>query len=292
MEVPEQEYVDARGRSCYRMIISQESSIYTSNPFTFNVQSRSFYVHSALISKCSRPLDRMISGHLKEANQGFANLNDVTEATFTRFVRWLYVGDYPAASHKVKNEGGEASIKGETSDIDDWGSFTTPKKKKKKKEVSLRVALKEKFIAWEDDHVLPEVNAVSLASTRSNTAPDEDYTNVLLSHAQLYVFGEKYDIKALQQLSLRKLRHTLATFTLYQERVDDILSLIRYTFAETGPTRHGESSIRTMLMFYVSTEMEVLDSHGEIKGMLAEDPEMMNDFLAILTMKINEKSIA
>ncbi|CAF9930212.1 MAG: hypothetical protein ALECFALPRED_004550 [Alectoria fallacina] len=83
--------------------------------------------------------------------------------------------------------------------------------------------------------------------------PQENYTEVFLSHARLYVFAEKYDIQPLKKLSRQKLQHTLAIYTLYPERVGDITTLLKW------------DCIRTMLAHYVGTEMDTLVKYGEIK---------------------------
>ena len=235
----------------------------------------------------------MIHGHLKEATQGYANLNEVSEATFAHFVRWLYTGDYRATPHIVNGNEANTSVPATPVEIadDDWSGWGTTKKKKKKKEqICLRLILKEKFISSET-HVDDGVKSGSMGTIRSNKSPEEEHTAVFLSHANLYVFAEKYDIQDLKQLALTKLRHSLATFTLYETRTEDILGLLRYVFSETAPTRPGEQNIRSMLMLYVATEMEILQEQDEFREMLAEDPEMMKDFLATLTTSITEKNI-
>lgn len=77
--------------------------------------------------------------------------------------------------------------------------------------------------------------------------PQEDYTDVFLSHACLCVFAEKYDIQPLKKLSCQKLQYTLADFTLYLERVGDIAILLKYVYANTSETKDGNEDIRTML---------------------------------------------
>ena len=74
---------------------------------------------------------------------------------------------------------------------------------------------------------------------RSNMHPQENYTEVFLSHARLYVFAEKYDIQPLKKLSRQKLQHTLAIYTLYPERVGDITTLLKYVYVNTAETIDG-----------------------------------------------------
>ncbi len=238
----------------------------------------------------------MINGHLSEAKQGFALLNDVDESTFVRFIRWTYTRDYPAPEHtwvetgegKDMPEGlkSEAAQK-EASTSDDlpasWGGWGAKNKKKKKKSSSsVNTSLKESFISqfdyWSSD-LLP--------GPRSNMHPQEDYTEVLLSHARLYVFAEKYDIQHLKRLSRQKLQHTLAIYTLYPERVGDITTLLKYVYANTSETIDGVEDIRTMLAHYVGTEMDTLIKYGEIKDLMLDNGEILGDFLKMFALNVS-----
>lgn len=271
-----------------------DTSIFTSKPFTFIVQGTPLYVHAALVADCSGPLDRMINGHLSEAKQGFALLEDVDEGTFVRFIRWTYSKDYPAPEYtwaeteeeKDTPEGSksEAAPK-ETSMSDDLlASLSSVGKKKKKKKSSstLNSSLKESFISqydyWSSD-LMP--------GPRSNMHPQEDYTEVFLSHARLYVFAEKYDIQPLKKLSRQKLQHTLAIYTLYPERVGDITTLLKYVYANTSEAIDGIEDIRTMLAHYVGTEMDTLIKYGEIKDLMLDNGEMLGDFLKMFALNIS-----
>ena len=171
---------------------------------------------------------------------------------------------------------------------DDWGAWGTTKKKdkKKKKDAPEKGSLKETFISrkYEDD--VWDFGAAP-APPRSNKAPEENYTDVFLAHAELYVFSEKYDIQPLKRLALKKLQQALAIYTLYPSRVEDVLALLRYVYTETAASKRKEEDIRTMLMHYIGTEMEILETHGDIKELLAEDQEMLSDFLAMFAQRIS-----
>ena len=82
----------------YNVIIANNSiSIYASAPFKFIIEGTALYIHAALIAQVSKPLDRMINGHMSEAQEGFAEIKDVDEGTFVRFIQWAFSGDYEAA---------------------------------------------------------------------------------------------------------------------------------------------------------------------------------------------------
>lgn len=77
---------------------------------------------------------------------------------------------------------------------------------------------------------------------RSNEVPQEDDTEVLLSHARLYVFAEQYDIQPLRKLARHKLHRTLADYKLFPRHVRYITTLPRYVYAKATETKsrtHG-----------------------------------------------------
>lgn len=233
----------------------------------------------------------MINGHLSEAKQGFAILDDVDEGTFIRFIRWTYSKNYPAPEHTWAETGGEGSKteaeqkEGSISDdpLASWiGGVVKKKKKKKKSSSTMNTTLKESFIShydyWSSD-LMP--------GPRSNRHPQEDYTEVFLSHARLYVLAEKYDIQPLKKLSRHKLQHTLSLYTLYPERVGDITTLLKYVYANTADTIDGYEDIRTMLAHYVGTEMDMLIKHGDIKELMLDNGEILGDFLKMFALNIS-----
>ena len=54
-------------------------------------------MHRKLAASVSKPLDRLINGHMSEAQNGEAGLEEVDGPTFARFCHWAYAGFYPAA---------------------------------------------------------------------------------------------------------------------------------------------------------------------------------------------------
>lgn len=158
----------------------------------------------------------MINGHLSEARQGFALIEDVDQDTFVRFIRWTYTGGCSAPEYTwAEIKGGkevsnmEAARK-ETSVPDDldgsessvpddgwcpsieWRSYRPVDAKiikKNKSSSRVHTTLKESFVSAYDSS-----NPESKSGNRGNLLPQEDYTEVFLEHARLYVFAEKYDI--------------------------------------------------------------------------------------------------
>ena len=154
----------------------------------------------------------------------------------------------------------------------------------KKVSSASRRVLKESFIR-RNPTVRKE--AISICPPRPNQASNEDYTEVFLSHARVYVFAEEYDIQLLKALALDELHATLQNFNLYPERTGDIISLLRYIYANTGEIVDGVEDIRTVLKHYVGFEMYTLMKDNDFGYLMIEDGgALLGDFLKMVEQRI------
>jgi hypothetical protein len=130
-------------------------------------------------------------------------------------------------------------------------------------------------------------DVISIPPTRANRGEHEDYTEVFLSHARLYVFAEEYDIGALKTLALEELHSTLAIYTLYRCRTGDIIALLRYVYANTRMPDEGGEELRTLVRDYMGYEMSVLMQDEEFKDLMIEDGgAMLADFMEMVAKRI------
>ena len=179
-----------------------------------------------------------------------------------------------------------------------WGSGRTSirskaNKKSKKKGAFLaeetfsssREQLKKSFISR---RVSVRQGSISIPPPRANESPNEIYSEVFLSHARLYVFAEKYVIESLRDLALEELQTTLAIYTLYDERTEDIVNLLEYVYKNTAQSHRGEENLRTLLTHYVGYEMDVLMKDEDFKNLMIQDHrgELLGDFLGMVAKRI------
>ena len=142
--------------------------------------------------------------------------------------------------------------------------------------LSPKYALKEAFIKLK--YPLPETTQ-SPTPPSVNRAPAEDYTEVFISHARIYVFAEKYDVQPLKALAIHQLHATLTVFGLWRERIGDIVALLRYSYANTVDLEDGNEDLRMMLMHYVESKMDALIKADEFTELLEERESLLRDFL-------------
>lgn len=110
---------------------------------------------------------------------------------------------------------------------------------------------------------------------RPNTDHEEDYSEVFLSHARLYLFADKYDIEKLKVLAMEELHATLAVFTMYQQRTGDVIALLQYIYANTAETKSGVDDLRSLMTEYIETEVESLIRNKDLEGLMSEDASML-----------------
>ena len=144
--------------------------------------------------------------------------------------------------------------------------------------------LKEAFVSRKET---VRKTSISLPQPRRNQKRNENYTEVFLSHARLYVFAEKYDIQPLKTLALEELQAVLGIFDLYTERTGDIIALIRYVYANTGEPVAGVEDIRTVLMLYFGYEMDILVKDDDFRDLMIEDGgALLGDFMKMVGKRI------
>ena len=134
------------------------------------------------------------------------------------------------------------------------------------------------------------IHAISATrcQVRQNSSPTEDYTTVLLGHAQLYVFAEKWGIEALKTLTLHKLHKTLASFTLYAARRPDIVELLRYTYSDehTLDRVSAVDNLRSLVILYTACEAGTLIHCPDFLLLIGEGGQLAQELVQVLVRRI------
>ncbi|RHZ45040.1 uncharacterized protein CDV56_100457 [Aspergillus thermomutatus] len=99
-----------------------------------------------------------------------------------------------------------------------------------------------------------------------NTDPADNYAGVFLSHAEVYHFAYRTDWVSLCALSLYRLIHSLASFTLFDERTGDIVRLLKFVFEESEYMQN----MQDMLVDYAAWNVEILMRDADFQQLLDE----------------------
>jgi len=262
----------------------------------------------------------MINGPMAEAQKGYAVLEDVDKGTFERFLEWGYKGYYKAADfaieaispppvpRKKKKRESTTVIGGEVHSVttapelhddvelagrgelrSDWDKWLgNPKMKKGKDAEATQKTTQELKKSFLRRKYTVRRDAIGIPPARANRGELENYTEVFLSHARLYVFAEKYDIQALRTLALEELHHILTLYTLYRCRTGDIIALLRYVYANTRMPEAGDEELRILMRDYMGHEMSVLMQDEEFKDLMIEDEgALLGNFMEMVALRIN-----
>ena len=206
----------------------------------------------------------MIHGSMVEASQGFATLEDVDLDTFLRFVQWLYHGYYDAA--RPGSLESLETYQTPTRTVDDGlcGNCRYHRR------IPYAASFQKKESFLQRDYIVRNVKK-DAPKPRPNSSPQEEYSEVFLGHARVYVFADKYDIQTLKVLAMEELHAALAVYTLYEERTGDIVALLRFVYGHTADSKDGVEDLRTILTEYMEMEIDTLIKDEELQELMIQD---------------------
>jgi hypothetical protein len=264
----------------------------SSRPFQFIIgcSRKSFTLHSALVAHHSAPLRVLMEGDMNEAKQGHAELDDVDEETFIWFCEYVYSGNYTPAPHSyVFNTCTPVCVEEElekTVEPEEAVSVRTKKDKKKSKIHTFSLSTERacgtcghvseencpREGLWKEFQSSFQQKPTHQGGARWNTNECEDYTEVFLCHARIYVFAHKYDIPKLCSLALFNLHDTLQAFHLHKERIADIVKLAQYCY-DNEHTRDCEpgqdiDDLRRLVVHYIACKFEIIGKNESFLALM------------------------
>jgi DNA-directed RNA polymerase subunit H (RpoH/RPB5) len=256
---------------------------------------------------------------MQEAQAGSADLKDVEQHTFIRFCEYAYTGDYTPANHEVMFDSsaieGDATLP-KNSDCNvpvnsiamdeeappELLSYRISKKKGRKIEKTDmpcescghtpgEVPKSLKQVLWDEFKNKRYSDFMPRFEPRRNFGACEDYTNVFLGHADLYVFADRYMVARLRMLALEKLHRTLEVFNLYENRIGDIINLIRYSYSNdnTKDSDHKQDidDLRTLVTHYVACVFEIVARNNSFLELMADGGPFVRDLTGILLRRLD-----
>lgn len=141
-------------------------------------------------------------------------------------------------------------------------------------------------ILW-DEFVEPVETHGQDSKPRQKKEAHEDHRHVILCHARLYVFADKYDIQPLEELTLLKLRQTLALLTFFEERKEEIVQLLQYCYANTPERTETKDRLRALVIHYVACVVERLKGSEKFRLLLGEANSISFDLVNELEKRLD-----
>lgn len=240
-----------------------------------------------------------------KAEEGCAVFDDFNEQTFVQFGQWAYTGNYVIEDPVIEpglsliddtscmnsNEEAKSYDSDEPSLVDHYAQSIKRKELRSRQKSSWRTSQLEKpkkDLLW--DKFLAKSSSILISKPdlwqlQPNRCPSKDYQEILLSHARIYVFADKYDIGALVALSLHKLWGTLARFTLCEGRPKDIINLMRYVYLNTC---NGVNELQKLIIQYAACKVELLYEDEEFSMLVEGFPRMGSDLCKEMLKRLDK----
>ena len=231
----------------------------SSSQFKFIVgpQKKEFTIHAALVAHQSKALDRLVNGDMKEAQEQCALLEATDEQTFIRFSQYVYTGDYYGAEHQQSEPTLSEPRRSLCRPSEHQDHHANIWGKQQPQQPSL----------WDEFKGLYPNPAPHPASTVDNSG-DGSYAEVFFSHARLYVFADYYAIDTLRSLCLCKIHRILVAFPFKEEKIGDIVQLVRYCYENTADQGDEVVSLRTLVNMYTACKVEHLWRSDDFQSLL------------------------
>lgn len=113
---------------------------------------------------------------------------------------------------------------------------------------------------------------------RRNADECEDYSQVFLCHAKLYVLAHRYSVSELKKLAGHRLYATLKQFALYPSRRRDVICVARYIFDNTV----AGDEVRGMIAVYFACVMEDMIKTEEMKDLMKGGPDFCFEVMSLM----------
>ncbi|KAG6031427.1 hypothetical protein E4U19_008065 [Claviceps sp. Clav32 group G5] len=221
------------------MEASLSEGIFASQPCVFVVgeDKREFLLHSDLVKRESEALGEIIATSFAEGRKGYVVLRDDGVETFSAFAQFIYTGYYhlsfDMSAPDSAKESHDKGVHGNNA-----ARFRRPHN-----------GLWRRFIQrnhHEDHEDLTDSYLLApYGASRSEINDLDDYSELFISHARIFVFAQYYDVEALMDL------------------IHDILALIRYCYEQPGLKR-----LKKMVAMYSAAVV-----NSQIQEVVVEDFE-------------------
>lgn len=231
-------------------------------------ESTEFNVYEEAIAPLSDNLRAMMTGDMVEAVEGRVTWKHVSKQTFEQFYQFAMTGDYSIPEPEWR-EGDEESppvieyanadaepepepeldLKEESPPGEDapqepesWDNWMAAKSVLRKKKSSKKRSAYKVFESLSYPLLAPRTNFLDTCEPSDVLLEHHNYSNVLLSHAYLYILADYRMVDELKTLALFKLHKTLLTFKLDSKSLGDIIDLVNCAYADEGQGSEGRDT--------------------------------------------------
>ncbi|KAI4606543.1 hypothetical protein J4E80_010079 [Alternaria sp. BMP 0032] len=287
----------------------------SSSQFTFLLGDtrEAVTVHAGIMSKVSEPLDRLINGSMKEAQEKCAALPHVDREVFLGLVEYAYRSDYNVLPCEIDpdikvDSHVEVDMEARSREIldnwvptiseEDYAKATTPEHMWHMPHFYptpyQRFIVKDECPCYygEDwDEVAPHMKEQHVGQI------NYEHKDVFLFHAKMYCLADYYLIPALKELAISKLHVALQLcmeekFVTTPERVEDIVALASFVYNSDNTQDHDTSSqrdaLREEILGYIMAQIQYLELQPAFQKALGGAGQLAIDVISCLGKGLSE----
>lgn len=112
---------------------------------------------------------------------------------------------------------------------------------------------------------------------------NNSYSEVVCSHAALFLIASQYQIDVLKALTLHKLHTTLCKFVVDQINADDITSLVKFVYAHTNDK---EEALKDLVCQFMATNAKVLSTNAKFLELLEGGGPLVKDYISYVAQRV------
>ncbi|KAF5138785.1 hypothetical protein E5D57_002571 [Metarhizium anisopliae] len=201
----------------------------------------------------------------------------IERATFGRFAEFLYSGDYKAPGATLDLN--KKPTKGPQR-YRNWFSMAAYSRFCHDR-VETGVASLDRDALWTLfkglNYTLSDDADKESIPVEPNTVPQQSYVDVFLCHAKLFALAQEHSLRPLMRLTHDKLHRTLINFKLFEERMGDVVQLLRMCYEN----EHA-SGIRDVVVHYAACHAELLWGNREFVDLVGSNCELSQNFITAI----------
>lgn len=274
-------------------VISSQRSGFESEVFELTAQSgeRRIFVHGDILASQSEPFRKIVTGHWRESTERKIDLTDWDGDTVTRFVDFLYTGNYrypdpKPITHGENPDPGRISPFPLSFDLDT--SLGTPEDRSSSAPyrplTPFDRCLSRVWLHEKEDGLTDAKRLELYEPARYN------YKEVLLVHAKVYVLAQYKDVDVLRKLALKRLFLTLLRIKSIQpgsHEAGNIIDLLSYVYSETDALESSEEPLRKIVSQFAALNILALQAENKMAKLIGDGGDIATDLMAKVCRRLS-----
>jgi hypothetical protein len=246
-------------------------------------------VHEKAFADQSPELAALMRGEMSESLAGATKWEDVDQGTFVRFAQFVYIGDYSTPKMIVEPDSLPPSPRGYSHLGNTWDFAASVNEGGKIPFPATPPAIPV-FKTLRYPLPTPRFNFADTYDPSVEDGPSENISEILRTHAALYVLAEKWGIDRLKKLALFKIHRTLRLFSLDTPKLKHIIDFVRYAYSDerTPDLENTIDGLRGLICEYIAANAEFTSRDATFMALFEEGGPLARDLWKLVAPRVNQ----